>query len=127
MKQRREFKLTVVNKKTNTHGFLVVTHKKMLKEAVFRSMEDMRFLCRARNLKEFFSFATNLYEWQLVYYSRERELLGKEHYFQVFEVMKLYVKENNYQYGDNEMKRLKALMRAVAMHVHKKMQTYESN
>jgi hypothetical protein len=60
---KKDYKLTVVDKLTNTHGFLVCTHKKIIKEAVYRAMEDSRFLCRARNVDHLYAFATNLYEW----------------------------------------------------------------
>ena len=77
----RDFRLTVVDKKTNTHGFLVVTHKKMTKEAVYKGMEDLRFICRARNIDHLYAFATNIYEWQLIYYDRLMEIKGEERDF----------------------------------------------
>lgn len=39
-------------------------------------MEDMRYLCRARNMDKMYAFATNLYEWQIVYYSKKAEVTG---------------------------------------------------
>lgn len=53
----------------------------MVKEAVYRAMEDMRYLCRARNVNNLYAFATNLYEWQIVYYSKQDELDGKKDFF----------------------------------------------
>ncbi len=97
----------------------------MLKEAVFQAMEDLRYLCRARNINQLYAYATNLYEWQIVYYNRQRELLGKDHFFQVGEVQKLYVKENNYQYGENQMKAIIGIMRSVIEHTYKDMVKYQ--
>lgn len=74
MKQKRDFKLTAIDIPTETHGFMIVPNKKMTKEAVYKAMEDMRFICRARNIDEMFGFATNIYEWQIVYYSRAMEM-----------------------------------------------------
>ena len=96
MTLRKEFGLTVIDKATNTHGFIVQTHKKMCKEAVYRAMEDMRYLCRARNVETMYAFATNLYDWQIVHYSKRKELDGEEDFFQLSQVFKLYVYENNY-------------------------------
>ena len=83
MKIKRDFRLTVVDKKSNTYGFMVVTNKKMAKEAVFKAMEDMRFLSRARNVDEFYAIATNLYDWQFVYYSRVKDLAKDPDFFEL--------------------------------------------
>ena len=74
MKMRRDFKLGVFDEKTNTNGFIVVTHKKVVKEAVYKAMEDLRFLCRARNVDQMYGIASNVYEWQFIFYDRAREL-----------------------------------------------------
>jgi hypothetical protein len=63
MKVRRDFKLGIFDKETNTCGFLVVTHKKMVKEAVFKAMEDLRFVCRSRNVDRMYAIASNVYEF----------------------------------------------------------------
>ena len=63
LKLRREFKLSIVDKPTETRCIMFFPSKKMVKEAVYRAMDEMRFICKARNLDEIFGFATNLYEW----------------------------------------------------------------
>jgi len=78
MKARREFKLGIFDSETNTCGFLVTTHKKVVKEAVFKAMEDLRFLCRARNVDHMYAICSNVYEWQFVFYDRQRELISKD-------------------------------------------------
>ena len=70
MKVRREFRLGVFDAKTNTQGFIVVTHKKVVKEAVYKAMEDLRYLCRARNVDKMYAIASNLHEFQFLYYDR---------------------------------------------------------
>ncbi|CDW78960.1 UNKNOWN [Stylonychia lemnae] len=83
MKVKREFRLIAIDKTTETNGFLIVTHKKMVKEAVYKGMEDLRFLCRARNVDQMYAFATNMYEWQILYYNRLRELNDEKDFFQI--------------------------------------------
>jgi hypothetical protein len=80
MKVRRDFKLGIFDAKTNTNGFIVVTHKKIIKEAVYKIMEDLRFLCRARNVDHMYGIATDIHDWQFVYYDRQRELESKDHF-----------------------------------------------
>jgi hypothetical protein len=63
MKVRREFKLGIFDTDTNTCGFLVLTHKKVVKEAVYKAMEDLRFLCRSRNVDHMYAICSNVYEW----------------------------------------------------------------
>ena len=79
MKVKRVFKLGVLDTATNTCGFLVTTHKKVVKEAVYQAMEDLRFLCRARNVNQMYAIASNVYEWQFIFYDRQKELVSKDH------------------------------------------------
>eukprot|EP00347_Sterkiella_histriomuscorum_P010159 403377377 len=125
MKMRRDFRLTVIDKATDTHGFLVVTHKKMTKEAVYKGMEDLRFICRARNIDHLYAFATNMYEWQIIYYNRQKELKDEKDFFQISDIFKLYVKQNNYSYGDNEMKMLIALVRSLIYQIIEEINEYK--
>ncbi len=63
MKVRRTFKLGIFDTETNTSGFLVCTHKKVVKEAVYQAMEDLRFLCRGRNVDHMYAICSNMHEW----------------------------------------------------------------
>ena len=67
--QSREFKLAV-----ESPAILVRLDKRMVKEAMVALMEDLRFFARARNIDEVWGVATSLYEWQVVWYSKHREI-----------------------------------------------------
>ena len=74
MKQKKELKLLVLDKRHMSCGLVVNTDKKALREACISLMDQMRLLSRSRNLPHIFGIATNLYDWQILYYSREIEL-----------------------------------------------------
>ena len=74
MSCRLSLRLTALDRLTLSHGIIFCTDKKVLKDACISLMDQMRLLCRSRNLNEVFGVATTLYEWQIVYYSRTKEL-----------------------------------------------------
>lgn len=80
-KEKKEIKLAMLDTTTNSFGFIVTTCKKLIKDATIKAMEEMRFLTRARNADDMFAIATNLYEWQFIYYSRRDELAGEKSFF----------------------------------------------
>ena len=125
MKLKRDFRQVVVDKKSNNFGFLVVTHKKMVKEGVFKAMEDLRFLARARNMDLFYAVCTNLYEWQFVSYSRTLDLAKSEDFFELSRPYSLYNKDNNYSYGDNELKKVVGIIRALVRECWKQAEKFE--
>ena len=96
MKEKREFRLTVLDKKTSSTGLMVMTNKKLTKEAIYRLFEDMRFLCRARNLDCMYGLASNLYDFQIIFYNRQLEIQSEDDYFGVSPGYKLYVRDNGY-------------------------------
>ena len=128
MKVRRELKLGIFDSKTNTNGFIVVTHKKVVKEGTYKAMEDLRFLCRARNVDHMYAISTNVYEWQFIYYDRLHELQSKDHndFFQLSPIYKLYVREKNYTYGDNELKAIIGVIRSLALHILEESKRYQA-
>jgi hypothetical protein len=74
MKQKKEIKLILLDKNSMSSGIIFETDKKTVKEAAISLMDSMRLLCRSRNLPHIFGVASNLYEWQFLYYSRSLEL-----------------------------------------------------
>ncbi|TNV77967.1 hypothetical protein FGO68_gene5846 [Halteria grandinella] len=130
MKFRREFKLAAFDTMTNTHGILVVTHKKMVKEAVYQAMEDLRFLCRARNIDYMYALASNLHEFQFVYYDRQRELTSHgadfKDFFQLSPIYKLYIREKNYTYADNDLKMIISLIREISLRCFELAKRYKA-
>ena len=92
-------------------------------------MDDMRFLTRARNLDYMYAIASNMYEWQFIYYSRTMEILDQKDFFQVSNIYALYKKGTGtqYSYADNDMKLVMAMVRALVLECHGKMcETRES-
>ena len=64
----------VLDKATSSKGLMVSTDKRELKVAALQLMCQLRLPC-------FIGIATNLYQWQLVYYSRTLELQNNLNFF----------------------------------------------
>lgn len=75
-----------------------------------------------------YGISTNIYEWQFIYYDRLRELQSKDHndFFQLSPIYTLYHREKNYTYGDNELKAIIAVIRALALHILEESKVYQA-
>ena len=113
MKQKKEMKILCLDKQTQSSGFIISTDKKVLKEAMHSLMMQMRLLCRARNLDEIWGIATNLYEWQVIRYSRVCELQKQDNFFQLSHIFKVYDKNKQYSYSDLDMKFIMGLFQSL--------------
>ena len=91
---KHDFKMAVLDRKTNSFGFVVSCDKRMVKESSCRVMEEMRFLARARNCDELFGISTTLYEWQFLHYSRKGELAEEKDFYTMSSSYPLYYKSN---------------------------------
>ena len=91
----------------------------MVKEAMINLMEDLRFFSRARQVNIVWGIATNLYEWQIVWYSRDREINRQSEFFMMSKVYRLYWKEKQYTYTDLDMKNLIATVEALLQEIIK--------
>ena len=96
---------------TDPATIIVRLDKRMVKEAMVTLMEDLRFYARARNVDEVWGVATSLYEWQIVWYSKHKEINQHPEFFMMSKVYKLYYKEKQYTYTDIDLKFLIATLR----------------
>lgn len=55
------------------------------------------------------------------------EIADQKDFFQLSEIFPLYVKVNNYSYGDNDMKMLIALIRSLLLYNYSKMQLFRES
>ena len=70
----------------------------------------MRHLARSRNSDEIFGIVTNLYEWQILHYSRTTEISNEPNFFTASQLYPLYHKNKSYTYADLDMKLILALL-----------------
>jgi len=104
---------TLLPKEGGQVGFVVSWSKKTLKRAATKCLEHMRLFARARSLNFVWGLASNLYDWQILTYDKQAEVRQAKDFYEMSKVCKLYVKEKQYSYHDEEMKLLVAVVASV--------------
>jgi len=89
-----DFKLAVLDKRTNSFGMIICCNKWVVKDATVKCMEEMRFCARSRNIDDIWGVATDLYSWYFIHYSKKDELEGKKDFYTMTDVYPCYVKNN---------------------------------
>lgn len=94
-KETRNLPLVFLDRRFQQQGLLIQVHRLSLKEAAKACFENLRFLARARQLKEAFAVATNLASFQFVYYNQSFELQGLSGFFQLSHVFWVFEPNRN--------------------------------